>query len=225
MIFTNYTLVLSGLFLVSIVLQYLRYRSIASQKLTISGLLLIKIVIRVLIFILLLVTSKSILNQQDKGNIASKRALFIIKTISPQNFILTEDDQINMITRVPANKYKSLEICLFNPSDNQFYQFIPPTSEKTFLHVITIERPMKHILQKTFKNSFQSLHPVNRIEVYEYSNNEWVLNKNNQDNFNLIEFLSEDNTSLSPILRQYLLILILSLLCLDIGIKYRILKI
>lgn len=225
MIFTNYTLVLSGLFLVSIVLQYLRYRSIASKKLTISGLLLIKIVIRFLIFILLLVTSKSLVKQNNIGTQDVKHALFVIKTSNPQNFNLTEDDQINMITRVPSNKYKSLEICLFNPSNNQFYHFIPPTSEKTFLHVITIERPMKHILQKTFKNSFKSLHPVNRIEVYEYSNNEWVLNKNNQDNFNLFEFLSEENSSLSPILRQYLLILILSLLCLDIGIKYRILKI
>ena len=225
MIFTNYTLVLSGLFLVSIVLQYLRYRQIATQKLTISGLLLIKIVIRFLIFTLLLVTSKSLLNQNYKGTQDVKHALFVIKTSNPPNFNLTEDDQINIITRVPANTYKSIEICLFNPTNNQFYQFVPPTSEKTFLHVITIERPLKHILQKSFNNSLQSLHPVNRIEVYEYSNNEWVLNKNNQDNFNLFEFLSEENSSLSPIVRQYLLILILSLLCLDIGIKYRILKI
>jgi hypothetical protein len=225
MIFNNYTLLLSCLFLVSIVLQYLRYRQIATKKITISGLLLIKIVFRILIFILLLVTSKSLLNQNDKGNLNAKRALFIIKTKNPSNFNLTEDDQINMITRIPTNKYNSIEICLYNPSNGQFYQFIPPTSEKTFLHVITIERPINHILQKSFKYANQALHPINRIEVYEYSNNEWVLNKNNQDNFNVLGFLSEESSSLSPILRQYLLILILSLLCLDVGIKYRILKI
>jgi hypothetical protein len=163
MIFNNYTLLLSCLFLVSIVLQYLRYRQIATKKITISGLLLIKIVFRILIFILLLVTSKSLLNQNDKGNLNAKRALFIIKTKNPSNFNLTEDDQINMITRIPTNKYNSIEICLYNPSNGQFYQFIPPTSEKTFLHVITIERPINHILQNSFKYSNQALHPINRI--------------------------------------------------------------
>lgn len=225
MIFTNYTFLFWGLLFVIIVLQYLRFRQIASKKFSISGLLLIKIVIRLLIFVLFLVTSKSIISQTDKRDRVSQQALFVIKTTSPQNFNLTEDDQINMITRVPTNKYDAIEISLYNPLNKQFYQFIPPTSEKTFLHILSIERPLKHILQKSAKSELYNIHPINRIEFYEYSNDKWVLNKSNQDNFNLFEFLGQENRSLSPFLLQYFLILILILLCLDIGIKYRILKI
>ncbi len=108
MIFTNYTFLFWGLLFVIIVLQYLRYRQIASKKFSISGLLLIKIVIRLLIFVLFLVTSKSIISQTDKRDRVSQQALFVIKTTSPQNFNLTEDDQINMITRVPTNKYDAI---------------------------------------------------------------------------------------------------------------------
>lgn len=191
----------------------------------VSGLLLIKIVLRSLVFVLFLIASKAILNRGGNQNPSRQRALFVIKTVSPFNYNLSEDDQINMITRVQANKYVQIEICLLNPTTKQFFQFIPPTSEKTFFHLIKIERPFKRNLQRVDHPEFISLRPINRIEFYEYSNHEWKLNESNQDNFNLFDFLSEENRKLSPFLLHYLLILILSLLCLDIGIKYRILKI
>jgi hypothetical protein len=225
MIFTNYPFLIFCLFLVSIALQYVRYRQIAAKKFSVSGLLLIKIVIRSLVFVFFLIASKAILNQSGNQNLSRQRALFVIKTFSPFNYNLSEDDQINLITRTPAHQYGHIEICLFNPATKQFFQFIPPTSPKAFFHLIKIERPFKRNLQRVDNPAFLLLRPINRIEFYEYSNHEWELNESNQDNFNLFEFLSEENSKLSPFLLHYLLILILSLLCLDIGIKYRILKI
>ena len=225
MIFTNFRYLLLIIFLFSIVFQYLRYIRIAKNKFRISGILLIKILIRSIIFLLFILASKALLTRSLTNQRINQKALFVIKTKNSTGFNLTEDDQINIITRVPPTKFKQLEICLLNTSDHQFYQFIPPTSENTFLHVLKIERPFSRVLRKITMPQMQSFQQSKRIEVYENQKNQWVLSDTNQEDFNLFEFLNEENAYLSPYLLHYLLILILCLLSLDIGIKYRILKI
>lgn len=225
MIFTNFRYLLLIFFLLSIVFQYLRYIRIAKNKFRISGILLIKILIRSIIFFLFIIASKALINRNNTNQRINQKVLFVIKTKNSTGFNLTEDDQINIITRVPPTKFNQLEICLFNTSDYQFYQFIPPTSSTTFLHLLKIERPFSRVLQKKAMPQMHSFHQSKRIEVYENLNNQWVLSDTNQEDFNLFEFLNEENAYLSPYLLHYLLILILCLLCLDIGIKYRILKI
>jgi hypothetical protein len=73
--------------------------------------------------------------------------------------------------------------------------------------------------------NFKNFKPLNRIEFFEFSNNQWNQSNINQDKFELFNISSQENSVLSPFLLHYLLILILALLALDIGIKYRILKI
>ncbi len=208
-----------------IVLQYARYRHIASGRFKVSGLLMIKIIIRTSTFLTLLLISKALLNINATRIHQSQQALFIIKTVEPNRFSLTEDDRIYMITRVPAEKYKQIEILLFNPLSKQYFQYIPSTSTKTFLHLLTIERPPRLQLYPVASMNFKNFKPLNRIEFFEFSNNQWNQSNINQDKFELFNILSQENSVLSPFLLHYLLILILALLALDIGIKYRILKI
>lgn len=224
MIFSNYPFLLSGIFIALIALQYVRYRRIGAKYISISGMLLIKLIVRILAFALFLVASKSFFINSLYEKSSSKQALLVIKSSNPKGFRLSEDDQINILTRIPSAKYESIQICLFNPNTNQYYQFIPPTSEKSFFHLISIERPLNRTLQLVNSIYLNTLKPVNRVEYYENANNAWQINESNQDNFNLFEFLSEENSSMRPFLLQYLLILIIALLSIDIGIKYRILK-
>ena len=67
--------------------------------------------------------------------------------------------------------------------------------------------------------------PKQRIELFEQNDNRWILSQTNQSNYNLFNFLNNENELISPYLLHYLLILILFLLAIDLGIKYRILKI
>lgn len=178
-----------------------------------------------MLFLLFFVCAKALLKPSSQDAKHAQQALFVIKTYSPANFTLTEDDQINIITRVPTTKFSELELCLLNPASNRYYQFIPPTSEKTFLHLLRIERPLKRPLRLIDEPLLYRLRPTKRIEVFEYSKNQWVLSDANQDSFNLFQFLVEENAPLTPLLLHYLLILILFLSVIDLGIKYRILKI
>lgn len=225
MIFSNNPFLIITLFVLCIIIQYVRYRHIASGKFKISGILIIKILLRSTTFISLIVASKAYINSKDDSVDSSQRALFIISSNEPDRFTLTEDDRIYLITRVPEEKYNQIEICLYNPNEKRFFQYIPATSSKTFLHLLQIERPSRKILYKERILNLSKFNPSNRIEFFEYSNNQWNPTNVNQDSFNIIDYLGQENSSFPPFLLHYLLILILSLLALDIGIKYRILKI
>jgi len=225
MIFTNSPYLLSAIFLISIIIQYVRYKRIAKNQFGISAILIIKILIRALIVVLFIVSAKAFLRFNSNKNKQHLHAVFVIRTNNTRNFKLTEDDQTNISTKLATNLFTKFELRLYNEVDKSFYQYVPPTSENTFVHLIHIERPFQHSLlrvQGPFVGSFQQ---SKRIELYEFSNNRWHISDKNQEDFSIFNFLNDDKTFVSPFLLQYLLILILCLLSLDIGIKYRILKI
>ncbi len=225
MIFSNYIFILSFLFILIVGIQYFRYKRIAKDQFRISGILLIKILIRSIILLLLIFAAKAFLKGPVNNGHLRQKALFILISNQPSSFILSEDDQINIMTRIPANKFNQFELCLYEPGKRQFFQYIPPTSEQTFLHLLKIKRPFQRILKQVVKMQGKSFHQIKRLEVYQFANNQWEISEMNQEDFNVFQFLNDENASVSPFLLHYLLILILCLLCLDLGITYRILKI
>jgi hypothetical protein len=224
MIFTNSPYLLFAVFLFGIIIQYVRYLRIAKKQFGVSAILIIKILIRSLIIILFIIAGKAFLRFNTRNNSQHLHAVFIIRTNNTLNFKLTDDDQTNISTKLASNQFTKFELRLYNEFDKQFYQYVPPTSENTFVHLLHIERPFQTPMLRVHGPPMQSFQHSKRIELYEISNNRWHLNDKNQEDFSIWDFLNNENTFLTPFLLQYLLILILCLLSLDIGIKYRILK-
>lgn len=225
MIFSNHTYLLLAVFLLCILIQYYRYRRIAKGNFNISGLLLIKILIRSFILLLLFILAKSYGQISKRQDVKLAKAVFIIKTTNHVNFKLSEDDKINIITKLPESKYKQVELLLYNVKNDRFFVFIPSTSVTTFNHLLKIERPVNVIPLKMEEPNLAKILISNRIELFELIDNRWDLSDSNQDNFDLLKLLDQENDLISPFLLQYLLILILILLTIDLGIKYRVLKI
>ena len=225
MIFTNSPYLLLAIFLISVIIQYVRYKRIAKKQFGISAILIIKILIRALIIVLFIISAKAFLRINSNNNPQKLHAVFVIRTNNIRNFKLTEDDQTNISTKLATNLFTKFELRLYNDLDKQYYQYVPPTSENTFVHLLNIERPFQQSLLPVQGPPMLGFQQSKRIELYEISNNRWRLSDKNQEDFSIFEFLNDENTFVSPFLLQYLLILILCLLSLDIGIKYRILKI
>lgn len=225
MIFSNHTYLILFVFLLSILFQYYRYRRIAKGNFSISGLLLIKILIRSFILLLLFILAKSYGQISNRQDIKLAKAVFILKTTNHVNFKLSEDDEINIITKIPETKYNQVELILYNVKSDKFFVFIPSTSITTFVHLLKIERPLNAIPLKIREPNLSKKLLSNRIELFELNDNRWELSDSNQDNFDLLNLLDQENDLISPFLLQYLLILILFLLAIDLGIKYRVLKI
>ena len=225
MIFTNNISLVVLVFLVLIILQYLRYRRIAGSKLDISGLLLLKILIRSITLSLFILITKIYLNDEHQQDLSQSDAIFVVKTSNPNFYKLTEDDRVNIVTRIPENKISHIQLLLFNPISKSYYVYIPFTSVKTFIHLLEIERSEYIPLLKANKTIDALIRPKQRIELFEQNDNRWILSQTNQANYNLFNFLNNENELISPFLLHYLLILVLFLLAIDLGIKYRILKI
>lgn len=225
MIFKNNIYLITFVFSISILIQYYRYRSIAKRNFNISGLLLIKILIRTLILILLLVVSKSYFQTTNNQASSLPEAVFVIETAQIANFELTDDDAINILSRIPEAKFSQLELLVYSHVDKKYFVFIPATSVQTFIHLLKIDRSGKSILIQKNISYDKDLVPVNHIELFQSQNSHFRISDPNQENFNLIRFLDQENSLISPYLLQYLLILILFLMGIDLGIKYRILKV
>jgi hypothetical protein len=186
---------------------------------------LIKILIRSFVLLLLIVLAKSYGQIDNKQEDRSAKAVFVVKTISHNNFKLSEDDKINIITKIPESKFNKVELVLYNVKLDKFYVFIPETSVSTFMHLLKLDRP-NNVIPLKMKDSYLSKNlTIDRIELFQFIDNSWILSDSNQDNFDLLNLLDQENDLISPFLLQYLLILILFLLAIDLGIKYRILKI
>jgi hypothetical protein len=225
MIFTNNISFIVLVFLVLLILQYIRYRRIAGRNLDISGLLLLKILIRSITLSLFILISKIYLIGDHQQDFSQSDATCVVKTSNPNFFKLTEDDRVNIVTRIPDNKISHIQLLLFNPITKSYYVYIPFTSVKTFVHLLKIERSEYIPLLKANKSIDAFFRPKQRIELFEQHDNRWILSQTNQSNYNLFNFLNNENELISPYLLHYLLILILFLLAIDLGIKYRILKI
>ncbi len=225
MIFPNNTYLIILVFLVLNILQYYRYRRIAGRDFSISGLLLVKMLIRSFLLIFFILLSKEYQKYNDKGDSNKSDVLFVIKTSNPSMYKLSEDDRVNIVTRIPNKNVRQLQLLLFNPRTHLFYVYIPLTSLKTFNHLLEIDRNVTSPLKKEKETTLPSINSNQRIELFELQVKQWVSSQSNQDNFNLFKFLDEENDLISPYLLHYLLILILCLLAIDQGIKYRIIKI
>ncbi len=213
-----------GLFIVCLVAQYVRYRHLAKNTFAISGLLLIKFLIRSLILGCLLVIMKNMLFFNNKVSTDNSKALFIITSKSSTHFKLSEDDQVNISSRIPNLKFKQLELWLYDTSNAKYYVLIPATSEKTFIHLLTIDRLNEIAPYKLSSQPDGVNRTANRIEMYQGTGNQWRRSELNQTNFNLLKLIDYENELVSPYLVQYLLILLSVLLAFDLGFKYRILK-
>lgn len=224
MIFMNNTILFVFLFILSLLVQYIRYRRISRNQFNVSALLIIKFLIRSFTLCSFLVVLKYSTIYTSQFSDTSK-AIFVISTKNHSNFKLSVDDQVNISSRIPEFKYKQLELWLHNTSTDQYFVYVPKTSEKTFLHLLEIDRMNEikpHqllVIPKSIQGS------SNRIEMYQGLGNEWKRSDPNQDNFNFFELINYENDLVSPYLVHYLLILICILLAFDLGIKYRILKI
>ena len=172
-----------------------------------------------------LIVLKNLTLVPQKSKHEYTNALFAISCKTHTNFKLSEDDQVNISSRIPAFKYAELEIWLFNSSTQKFYVFIPRTSENTFRHLLKIERENKLL---PLERSALPNHPIkslNRIEMYHSERGTWRRMDTNQDNFNFLQLIDFENELVSPFLVHYLLILIGILIAFDLSFKYRILKI
>ena len=196
----------------------------AVNNLSISGLLAFKFVVRGLILIGFLAVFKNAQKITFQSTESRSKALFILSTDNTSLFTLSEDDQVYISSRIPSSKYKYLELWLFNTSNKKFYQFIPSTSESTFLHLLKIERPRKVVPNEVASLKPSIGVPKNHIEVYEVDGNKWLKSDVNQSNFNILKLIDYENELVSPYLIHYFLILLAVLLAFDLGIKYRILK-
>lgn len=225
MYFMNNTNLIIGLFLFCLVIHYLRYRRMVRNNFHISGLLLIKYLIRSLILFCLLLVLKNILNVSVKVNQNAEKALFVISTDNHLNFKLTEDDQVNISSRIPTYKFKEIELCLYNTNTNSFYLYIPKTSKKTFLHLLKIERRNVSLSSLLKKTSIRIQRPINRVEMYQWQEKEWFKSDTPKDHFSILQLIDYENDLVSPYLIHYLLILIVILITFDLSFKYRILKI
>lgn len=225
MIFPNNIYLIISAFFIFNALQYYRYHRIAGKDFRISGLLLLKMLIRSLLLILFILLSKTFFKYDDYQTSSKTDARFVIKTNNPNNFKLTDDDRVNILTRIPNNTIHQIQLLLFNPRNKTYYVYIPSTSVKTFNHLLAIDRKIG-MLQTYDAGDLSTLNnSKQRIELFELKEHRWILSQSNQNNFSLFKFLDEENDLISPYLLHYLLILILCFLAIDLGIKYRILKI
>jgi hypothetical protein len=196
----------------------------AVNNLSISGLLAFKFVVRGLILIGFLAVFKNAQKIALKSTESRSKALFVLSTNNTTLFKLSEDDQVYISSRIPSSKYKYLELWLFNTQNKKFYQFIPSTSESTFLHLLKIQRPRKVVLNEVALLNSTIGVPKNHIEVYDMEGKKWLKSDVNQLNFDILKLIDYENELVSPYLVHYFLILMAVLLAFDLGIKYRILK-
>ncbi len=196
----------------------------AVNNLSISGLLAFKFVVRCLILIGFLAVFNNAQKIAFKSTESRSKALFVLSTNNTTLFTLSEDDQVYISSRIPSSKYKYLELWLFNTQNKKFYQFIPSTSESTFLHLLKIERPRKVVLNEVVLLNSSIGVPKNHIEVYDAEGKKWLKSDVNQSNFDILKLIDYENELVSPYLVHYFLILMAVLLAFDLGIKYRILK-
>ena len=225
MIFKNNIYIIVMVFIVTIGFQYYRYRRIAIGKINISGLLLLKILIRSLILILFLILSNFYFHFTFKQDVSLPKAIFVVQSTKIENFSLSEDDAINILTRIGESKFSQIELLVYDLRNKKFHVYIPSTSETTFSHLLKIERARKVALPE-IHNAFKvDITPLNHIELYHLEGQQWKLSDSNQEDFNLLHLLDEDNELISSNMLHYLLFLILFLLTIDLGLKYRILKI
>ncbi len=191
----------------------------------ISSLLVIKFLIRSLILCCLLIVTKNLTEVPQKSKQEYNNAIFVISCKTHLNFKLSEDDQVNISSRIPELKYSELEIWLYNSSTRKYYIFIPKTSENTFRHLLKIERENKLVPKELIPLPDQHFNSPNRIEMYQSERGTWRRIDTNQDNFNLLQLIDFENELVSPFLVHYLLILVGILIAFDLSFKYRILKI
>ncbi len=225
MIFMNNSILFIGVFIFSLIIQYIRYRRMSINQFSISSLLMIKFLIRSLILCCLLIVLKNLTNVPQKSKQEYNNALFVITCKTHVNFKLSEDDQVNISSRVPELRYSELEIWLYNSSTRKYYIFIPRTSEKTFRHLLKIERENKLVPRELSPLPDYHFNSLNRIEMYQSERGTWRRIDTNQDNFNFLKLIDFENELVSPFLVHYLLILIAILIAFDLSFKYRILKI
>ena len=223
--FMNNTILIISLFFVFLIIQYVRYRRMSKFHFHLSGLLLIKILIRSFILVSMILVLNNLLKSPNKIKEDTSNALFILSCEDERNFKLSEDDQINISTRLPAMKFKKIELWLYNTSSQKFFVYIPSTSEKVFMHLLKIERAKEIFPLEKIVNLNSITKPSSRIEMYLTNGKLWRRSDVNQDNFNLIKLFDYENDLVSPYLVHYLLILIVLLIAFDLGFKYRILKI
>ena len=165
MIFSNNTYPIILVFLISILLQYFRYRRISNGNFSISGLFLIKILIRSFVLLLLIVLAKSYGQIDNKQEDRSAKAVFVVKTISHNNFKLSEDDKINIITKIPESKFNKVELVLYNVKLDKFYVFIPETSVSTFMHLLKLDRP-NNVIPLKMKDSYLSKNLTIDLKIF-----------------------------------------------------------
>ncbi len=225
MIFMNNSLLFIGGFILSLIIQYIRYRRMSKNQFRISSLLVIKFLIRSLILCCLLIVTKNLTEVPQKSKKEYNNALFVINCKTHLNFRLSEDDQVNISSRIPELKYSELEIWLHNTSTRKYYIFIPKTSENTFRHLLKIERENKLVPKELIPLPDQHFNSLNRIEMYQSERGTWRRIDSNQDDFNFLQLIDFENELVSPFLVHYLLILAGILIAFDLSFKYRILKI
>jgi len=172
-----------------------------------------------------LVVLKNLVSNPEKTRQVNNRALFVISCKNHLNFKLSEDDQVNISSRLTEFKYSEIEIWLYNSLTKKYFLFIPRTSENTFRHLIKIERENKFSPLELSQLATENLKLTNRIEMFRSDESSWRRMDNHQDNFDFIQLIDFDNELVSPFLIQYLLILICILIAFDLSFKYRILKI
>ena len=173
----------------------------------------------------MLLVLKNIMINTQNNNRTIENGLFIITTVNLQSFKLSEDDRVNISSRIPKMKFKQLEMWLYSKSTNNFYVFIPKTSEKSFLHLLKIDRPLLKNLFEVKNPDISNFTNSNRIEMYQYEGAQYRRYESNQNNFDILELIDNENELVSPYLVHYLLILICILISFDLSFKYRILKI
>ncbi len=225
MIFMNNSILFICVFILSLIIQYIRYRRMSKNQFGISSLLVIKFLIRSLILCCLLIVTKNLTEVPQKSKQEYNNAIFVISCKTHLNFKLSEDDQVNISSRIPELKYSELEIWLYNSSTRKYYIFIPKTSENTFRHLLKIERENKLVPKELIPLPDQHFNSPNRIEMYQSERGTWRRIDTNQDNFNLLQLIDFENELVSPFLVHYLLILVGILIAFDLSFKYRILKI
>lgn len=226
MIFQNNYFLIIFVFICSILFQYLRYRRISGKQFRLSGLLLLKILLRAISLITFLLALSVLLNYSiENRNGKGSKAMFVIKTSAPKRFILNENDRTYILSNLSNKKYSSISMNLFDINTKNSFVFVPETSPTTFIHLLEIERPSQHILLKTVDFNIKYTDISNRIELFQWTSNKYLKIPSNSDGNYFFNLLNQENTLSTSNLLQYLLILLIVLLGLDLGIQYRILKI
>ena len=170
MIFMNNTILFVFLFILSLLVQYIRYRRISRNQFNVSALLIIKFLIRSLTLCSFLVVLKYSTIYTSQFSDTSK-AIFVISTKNHSNFKLSVDDQVNISSRIPEFKYKQLELWLHNTSSDQYFVYVPKTSEKTFLHLLKINRMNEikphqlFVIPKSIQGSSNRIEIIQRITL------------------------------------------------------------